>query len=253
MKEYTFYTILLVAWLIIAVFVFVFLLRFTAPYGRHGRRGWGPVIGNKEGWLIMESAAPLVFLIGFVAGNYNNTVTAIAFLVLWESHYLYRAFIYPFGLRGINRQMPVVVVCSGMIFNAVNGYLNSRFIFTFSGGYSNDWLTDYRFVVGVTLFLAGLLINRQADRILRGLRGGGKTEYGVPYGSLYRWVSCPNYLGEIITWIGWAVATWSLPGLSFALWTIANLAPRARAHHAWYNRQFDNYPQERKALLPSLW
>ena len=135
----------------------------------------------------------------------------------------------------------------------MNGYLNSRYIFTFSGGYSNEWLSDYRFIAGVTLFLAGLFINRQADHVLRSLRNSGETEYNVPYGKLYRWVSCPNYLGEIMTWIGWALATWSLAGLSFALWTIANLVPRARAHHAWYNRQFSCYPQERKALLPSLW
>ena len=253
MKEYTFYSILLIVWFIVAISVFLFLLRFTAPYGRYGRSGWGPLIENKKGWLIMESTAPLVFFAGFAVGNYTNTITAIIFLALWEFHYVYRDFIYPFGLLGTKRHMPIVVISSGMFFNAVNGYINSRYIFTFSGGYSNEWITDNRFIVGVTLFIAGLLINRQADHTLRSLRSRGETEYNIPYGKLYRWVSCPNYLGEIMTWIGWAVATWSWAGLSFALWTIANLVPRARAHHAWYNQQFSHYPQKRKALLPILW
>lgn len=34
-------------------------------------------------------------------------------------------------------------------------------------------------------------------------------------------------VGEIIEWIGFAVACWSLPAAAFAIYTIANLAPRA--------------------------
>ena len=49
------------------------------------------------------------------------------------------------------------------------------------------------------------------------------------------------------------MATWSLPGLAFAVWTVANLMPRARAHHKWYGNYFPDYPQERKALVPGLW
>jgi protein-S-isoprenylcysteine O-methyltransferase Ste14 len=70
---------------------------------------------------------------------------------------------------------------------------------------------------------------------------------------LYRWISCPNYLGEIVEWSGWALATWSLPGLAFAVWTAANLAPRAHSHHLWYREHFEDYPPQRKALLPGLW
>ena len=38
-----------------------------------------------------------------------------------------------------------------------------------------------------------------------------------------------------------------------AAWTIANLAPRARAHHRWYREHFAEYPTSRKALVPLLW
>jgi protein-S-isoprenylcysteine O-methyltransferase Ste14 len=66
-------------------------------------------------------------------------------------------------------------------------------------------------------------------------------------------VSSPNYLGEITIWLGWALATWSLPGLAFAFWTVANLLPRARANHTWYRQTFPDYPAERKALIPKVW
>ena len=96
-------------------------------------------------------------------------------------------------------------------------------------------------------------MNRWADLNLRGLRRPGETGYNIPYGGLFVWVSCPNYLGEIIEWFGWALATWSLSGLAFAAWTLANLAPRARSHHAWYHANFPEYPAERKALFPLIW
>ena len=40
---------------------------------------------------------------------------------------------------------------------------------------------------------------------------------------MHKYISAPNYFGEIVEWIGWAILTWSISGLVFALWTIANL------------------------------
>jgi steroid 5-alpha reductase family enzyme len=150
--------------------------------------------------------------------------------------------------------MSVAVIVSGLFFNLMNGYLNGWYLFVLSGGYPTAWLTDLRFITGVVLFLAGFIINRQADAILLSLRRNSDTDgYRIPYGGLFRWVSCPNYFGEILIWSGWAVATWSLPGLTFAVWTLANLAPRARSHHRWYKRRFSEYPRQRKALIPGIW
>jgi protein-S-isoprenylcysteine O-methyltransferase Ste14 len=69
---------------------------------------------------------------------------------------------------------------------------------------------------------------------------------------MFEMISCANYFGEIVEWLGWAVLTWSLAGLTFALWTAANLVPRARAHHEWYRMHFPDYPDRRKAIIPYL-
>jgi steroid 5-alpha reductase family enzyme len=105
----------------------------------------------------------------------------------------------------------------------------------------------------VLIFISGFIINRNSDIILRNLREPGQPEYRITDKGLFRWVSCPNYLGEIMIWTGWAIASWSLAGLSFALWTIANLVPRARAHHRWYKQHFADYPDNRRALVPHIW
>ncbi len=253
MSEQGFFNGLIIGWFLLAVGVFFTLLFVVAPYGRHTRSGWGHTVGNKMGWVIMEAPAPLVFAACFVLGNNANTATALVFLGLWEVHYLHRAFIYPFGIRDSTRRMPLVVMSFALLFNAVNGYLNGRYLFTFSGGYANEWLGDPRFIIGVVLFLFGFIVNRRADQTLRNLRNASEYGYKIPYGELYRWISCPNYFGEIVIWTGWAVATWSLPGLAFAIWTAANLVPRARSHHAWYREHFPDYPSERKSLVPGLW
>ena len=244
---------LILVGLAVATAVFVALFFVSAPYGRHIRRGWGPLIPNLFGWIIMETPAVLVFALCFAIGTAPKNLPILLFFALWELHYVHRAFIYPLTIRDGYKKMPVAVILMGFGFNMGNAYANGRYLFTLSGGFPQSWLHDPRFLAGATLFLAGFIINRWADLDLRALRRPGETGYRIPYGGLYRWVSCPNYLGEIVEWSGWALATWSLPGLAFAVWTFANLAPRARSHHAWYHTNFQEYPKERKALIPWIW
>ena len=98
-----------------------------------------------------------------------------------------------------------------------------------------------------------MVINIHSDNILFSLRKKRKSGYKIPYGGLFKWISCPNYFGEIIEWVGWAIATWSLAGLSFAVWVIANLVPRSRSNHQWYIENFEKYPKDRKILIPKIW
>jgi len=242
------------AWLSVAAAVFVALFFIDAPYGRYARKGWGPTLPARIGWLVMEAPAALVFAAGFGLGPHHNA-TAWVFLALWESHYGYRAFIYPFTLREGDRRMPVAVAAMAVVFNTVNAGLNAWWLFDLSGGYQTSWLLDPRFLAGTVLFIAGMAVNRSADATLRALREPGRRQgrYSIPQGFLYRRVTSPNYLGEIVEWTGWAILTWSLPGSAFAAWTAANLVPRAAANQRWYREQFPDYPPERRALIPGVW
>lgn len=244
---------LILAGLVTATGVFIALFFVSAPYGRHVRRGWGPMFPNHISWFIMESPSALLFAVFFALGTAPKNLPILLFFVLWELHYVHRAFIYPWTIRDGHKKMPIGVMLMGFAFNIGNAYANGYYLFNLSHGYSSSWLLDARFLIGVNLFVSGFIINRWADLSLRSLRKPGEINYRIPYGGLFHWVSCPNYLGEIIEWIGWALATWSLPGLAFAVWTFANLAPRAHSHHAWYHENFPNYPKARKALIPWIW
>lgn len=252
MSEFTVYRILLFVFMALAAGAFVAIFFIPVPYGRHNRPGWGPQVRAYLGWFLMESPSFFVFAIVFFLSPWSLKPASLVFCALWETHYIQRSLVYPFLIRGKSKTMPLVIVLMAIAFTATNAYLNSRWLFKFSGGYGSGWLKDPRFIGGTALFLCGLVTNLQSDYLLRHLRRPGETDYRIPRGGLFRYVSCANYFGEIIEWFGWALATWSWPGLAFALWTVANLAPRAFSHHRWYRSHFPDYPKDRKALIPFL-
>jgi 3-oxo-5-alpha-steroid 4-dehydrogenase 1 len=148
--------------------------------------------------------------------------------------------------------MSLSVVLAGFVLNLAFGYLNGRWLFTLGPARGVDWLADPRFVGGALLFFGGFALCATSDRILRRLRRPGERRYVIPTGGGYRFVSSPNYLGEILMWLGWSAATWSLAGLAIAAVSAANLVPRALRNHRWYRERFPDYPRERRALIPFL-
>ncbi len=249
MSEARLYSSLLVVMLVSSVATLLGASRVTAPYGRHLRSGWGPTLQSRAAWCVMESPAVLAFAGVYALGRDRDALAPLVLLGLWQVHYLNRTVVYPFRMPATGRSMPLSIAFMACGFNLFNAYLNARWISHF-GTYDAHWLEGPRFVLGASLMGAGFVTNVWADAVLRRLRGPGDTGYKVPHGGLYDWVSCPNYLGEIAEWTGWAIAAWSPAGLLFALYTVANLAPRALAHHAWYKRSFPDYPPRRKALVP---
>jgi protein-S-isoprenylcysteine O-methyltransferase Ste14 len=236
----------------LALITFVSLFFITAPYGRHGRGGWGPEISQRLAWVLMELPAVALWAGLYAIGTHAWEAAPLALLLLWQMHYVNRTFVFPFRIRAEGKTTPVSIVLTAIAFNSLNAYVNARWV-SEHGSYPTGWLHDPRFLVGACLFAVGFAINQHADWVLMNLRKPGETGYKIPRGGLYEHISCPNYFGEILEWTGWAIATWSLAGLAFALYTFANLAPRARDHHRWYQSKFSDYPKNRRALLPFLW
>ncbi len=237
---------------IAAAAVFGLLFMLNAPYGRFHRSGWGPDIPARQAWFFQEFPAFATILVLFILSNKSPNVTSWIFLFIWELHYFHRTFVYPFRFGSGAKPYPLILVVMAIVFNLVNGFINGYYLFHLAD-YAETWIYDPRFIIGFMIFIAGYLINKKSDKQLRELKRQSDGQYSLPRGGLFRWVSCPHYFGEILEWTGWALLTWSLPGLAFAVFTFANLAPRAWAHHRWYHKNFSNYPVKRKALIPFLW
>jgi steroid 5-alpha reductase family enzyme len=170
---------------------------------------------------------------------------------LWTLHYLNRSVIFPFRTRTEGKQMPVSIVFSAIFFNLINAPINGYYFLHFAQ-YSELNCLTWNFLLGFFLFFAGVYINNKSDTMLINLRQPGQTGYTIPLGFLFNYISCPNLFGEMIEWLGFALMAWHLPALSFFVWTVCNLLPRAVSHHKWYKEKFPEYPKERKAVIPFL-
>ena len=100
-----------------------------------------------------------------------------------------------------------------------------------------------------------MAVNIHSDRIIRRLRKPGDRNHYLPQGGMFRYVTSANYFGEIVEWIGFAVLTWSAAGAGFAIWTFANLVPRADAIYKRYNELFGEQlrTQRRKRIIPYIY
>lgn len=230
--------------------VLLSLLRVTAPYGRHFKPGWGPRLPNRSAWVLMELPALLVIGVLVTSQPVGRTPGALVPLGFWLFHYAYRTVVFPLLMRPSARTFPVLLVLFAIAFNVLNGYNNSQAVLHNAAAYA-PW-TRAHFWIGACIFLCGFAIHSHSDLLIRNLRRPGETGYAIPRGGMFRWVSSPHYLGEIIQWAGWAVLSWSLAGLAFALFTFCNLAPRALSNQAWYRQRFPDYPAHRKALIPGV-
>jgi 3-oxo-5-alpha-steroid 4-dehydrogenase 1 len=242
-----------IVWIGIAIILFPFLLKITPPYGRHNKQDWGPMIDNKLGWILMEFPSLLIFVLLILLGPNHTTSPVWILFVLWAIHYVNRSVIFPLRTKTKGKKMPVVIMISAIFFNLINAGLNGYWLGFAAPQYPDSWMTDPRFIIGGIIFVSGFAINQAADKKLINLRKGSDRSYFIPKGGLFNYISCPNFFGEIVEWSGFAIMAWNLPALSFAVWTAANLIPRALDHHKWYKNYFkEKYPEGRKAVIPFI-
>ncbi|GIL76364.1 hypothetical protein Vretimale_5924 [Volvox reticuliferus] len=237
--------------------VFIALISgISAPYGRYSRAGWGFYINARVAWLTQELPALLTFtyfILFFGAPGIleqplsSRTILAAAFC----AHYLYRALVYPFLIRG-GKPTPFSVWAMSLTFCVWNGFLQG---WTFARKMHSDIPVWHpRIAAGLLLWLFGFINVMRADSILTNLRKPGDTGYKIPRGGMFEYVSAGNYASEILEWTGFALAAGTLQAFAFALFTFCNLAPRGHHHHLWYQGKFkDEYPKRRKAVMPFIW
>lgn len=239
LRDITAFRTLLIAMTAMAAVVFAALQFIPAGYGMLYDKRWGPSIGNRAGWVLMEAPVFVAMLALWLLSPRAASAAPAVMALLFEAHYFQRSFIFPALIKGRNR-MPLTIIAMGIIFNLINALMQGGWIFYLSPEqmYSPQWLASPQFVAGTLIFIAGMAINIHSDHIIRNLRKPGDTRHYIPRGGMFRFVSSANYLGELIEWVGFAVLTWSAAGAVFALWTFANLAPRAAKTHSRYCREF---------------
>ncbi|XP_012695847.1 3-oxo-5-alpha-steroid 4-dehydrogenase 2-like [Clupea harengus] len=230
------------------------LLRFwktPAFYGRYqdpSSSGW--VMPANVAWFLQELPAflcPLLLLL-FTAHEASSMGMYIL-CGMFGLHYFHRTFIYAPLTCG--QPFPVDIMLYASAFCVANGLMQGHYLLH-CATYETTWLTVIQLVIGSILFYLGMAINIHSDSILRNLRKPGETTYKIPRGGLFEYVSCANYFGEILEWLGYTIAACSLPSFSFTFFSWCFIIPRAHNHHRFYREQFEDYPKSRRCIIPFI-
>jgi 3-oxo-5-alpha-steroid 4-dehydrogenase 1 len=156
--------------------------------------------------------------------------------------------------------MPLIIMFLSVCWNLTNGFIQGYWLFYLAPQYTpklytEAWLTDWRFLLGVAIFIVGWIINMHSDHVIRHLRKPGDTNHYLPKKGMYKFVTSANYLGEITEWLGFAILTWSWAGLSFFWFTCCNLVPRANSIYNRYKKEFaGEFDKKRlKRIIPFIY
>lgn len=207
--------------------------------------------------IVSYSVAALVFVgVALLRRERLGTAVPAAALLcagMWGLHFLRRTLEASFVHRYSKAAVPVGDIVTEYIYYWGFAAWNAAALF--SPSYTAP--APLQLAVGVLVFALSELGNAKAHRMLRALRPDGSVERKVPRGFLFDWVSCPHYLCEIGSWVGFAIAAATWASLGFLLVGAGILAAWARTRHLAYQRDFSGqdreaYPAQRRALLPYI-
>jgi 3-oxo-5-alpha-steroid 4-dehydrogenase 1 len=243
--------------LFIAFAAFVGSLFINSPYGRFGSSAYGVELDPRLGWVLMELMATLSFIYFYFQGPRAFEQVPLFFASLYLIHYANRGFYFPLNIRvhkGTKSSFSILVVVCGFVVTSLHGYLNAQWYSRQATFLDWEWFCSPLCIIGLIIYEAGFWSTIRCEYIMRHLRDGpSNARYTIPHGFLFEHVTSPQYFTELVGFFGWAMMTRNPGGLVIFLISAANLVPRAVQSHQWYHAKFDNYPKERKILIPFVW
>jgi very-long-chain enoyl-CoA reductase len=213
-----------------------------------------PRAHNVLSYSIALAVFAAVALWRIFSGEGTLLVPVIAGFVMWGAHFARRAaeslFVHRYGKAAVPASDVVTEYVYYWGFAAWNAWSLTA---------SNYRAADLRVVLlGVVVFALAELGNAKAHRMLRDLRPAGTKQRVIPRGFLFERVSCPHYLFEILSWVGFAIVVQTWAALSFLIVGAGILGAWAHARHVAYRKDFDGhdgrekYPEQRRALVPGI-
>ena len=75
----------------------------------------------------------------------------------------------------------------------------------------------------------------------------------MPVGGLFRWVACPHYTFELLSWWGLCLFFQHAAAYVLALTMTCYLAGRAHATLRWYRQKVPAAPADWRRLVPGIY
>jgi very-long-chain enoyl-CoA reductase len=107
--------------------------------------------------------------------------------------------------------------------------------------------------LGLALFALGEVGNLYTHIVLKNLRPAGTTARGIPKGFGFGIVTCPNYMYEIMAWIGISLVTRSWATVLFVAVAGAQMGVWAKKKERRYRKEFGTeYRKKKFAMIPGI-
>ncbi|KAF4343680.1 enoyl reductase [Fusarium beomiforme] len=107
--------------------------------------------------------------------------------------------------------------------------------------------------VGVALYCFSEFMNALVHQYLSSLRSTGGTERKIPVGYGFGIVTCPNYLYEVLAWIGVIIVSRDWSVALFISIGAAQMISWAKGKERAYRKEFgDRYKKKRYVIFPGL-
>ncbi|CAL5091308.1 unnamed protein product [Urochloa decumbens] len=222
---------------------------------RAGASGGAPRLPSRAGMLVIYAPALAAALASFAVPGAVEGPRAQVLAAAVAVHFLKRVLEVLFVHR-YSGSMPLgtsLLISSCYLFNAV------AMIYVQHLSHNLQEPAVDLLYPGLVVFAVGLAGNFYHHLLLSRLRSGGgggaggDKGYKIPRGGLFGLVVCPHYLFEIIGFVGLAMVSQTVYGLTVAVGSAAYLAGRSRATRKWYVSKFEEFPARVKALVPYVW
>lgn len=233
-----------------AIILLFYFLRHPLKYGKFYKAGSSKHEINDRIATSIINFIPIVIYCSYylIYDGYSlTTLPSICFICI----HLYRCTVYAFKIRSrYSTPWPLKTVIFMCIYKACFAILagHAYIIGEFTIG------SNILYFLKILIVFITFALQFVSDMKLSKLRYFGERGYKVPSDKLFKYISCPNYLLEIIFWITWGtmfdldfcvIAMW--------LWLLPMLFGRAENTHKWYGKFFSNsYPKNRTSIIPFL-
>ncbi|KAJ5935139.1 hypothetical protein N7466_004686 [Penicillium verhagenii] len=181
--------------------------------------------------------------------------TQLLVCALLTLHFLKREFETVFVHRFSNATMPVRNIFKNSAhYWALAGFNIAYWVFRPDSAAASPDYNPALTYAGLALFVFSELANLNAHYVLRNLRRPGTTERGIPTGFGFNLVTCPNYMFEILAWLGvFLVSQLNLSVLIFTLVGGLQMWSWAWKKEKRYRKDFgDKYKKKKTVLLAFL-
>jgi len=220
--------------------------RLRLPYGKF-RTGAG--VNSRAGLALAYATPVFVYIALWIEGGSPRTPYHLAVFGAFLFHFLRRIFEVSF-VNSYSRPTPLrALVLIAFLYGGVAASCAFFQVRTFGQPTSQPI-----FILGVLTFAFGEVLNGYHHWLLARLRPLGVRIYVVPRHGLFGWVACPHYLGEILSFVGYAIMSDLLPVWGNATVLTAYLSARAHSTVNWYRREMPlRIPPGWRRLVPFIY